>query len=99
VSNFDVPEAAEVGWKFGDEIVEVNHRPVCSREDFRRELAEARKLLPIVFTVKRQLQTETRGRRTIAGVGAKEVKEAKDKDRRKKRQSHSVPAHRPIDTE
>ena len=26
-------EAAEVGWKFGDEIVEVNHRPVCSRED------------------------------------------------------------------
>lgn len=32
VSNFDVPEAAHVGWRFGDEIIAVNGQAVASRE-------------------------------------------------------------------
>jgi len=53
ISNFDVPEAAELGWKLGDEITKVNGTPVTSREDFRAKLADARNVLPIVFTIER----------------------------------------------
>ncbi|CAK8985656.1 unnamed protein product [Durusdinium trenchii] len=93
VSNFDVPEAADVGWRFGDEIVAVNGKAVASREDFRHVLAEARQRLPIVFTVKRQIRVDV-GRRTISGH-----KEAgKEKGRKKRATSTSVP-YRIMDTE
>eukprot|EP00434_Breviolum_minutum_P033111 symbB.v1.2.029296.t1/scaffold3192.1/size63200/1 len=87
VSNFDVPEAADVGWRFGDEIVAVNGKTVASREDFRKELADARQLLPIVFTVKRQRRVDV-GRKTICNP--REVGQDKEK-RRKGRASTSVP--------
>lgn len=53
VSGFDVPEAAEVGWRVRDDIVAVNGRGVRSKEDFRNELREARQRFPITFTVRR----------------------------------------------
>jgi len=53
VTGFDVPKAAELGWRVGDEIIAVKGRPVRSKEDFRRELAMARNELPITFTVVR----------------------------------------------
>merc|ERR1712032_84502 len=53
VTGFDVPEAAALGWQEGDEIVALNGNPVRNKEDFKRELTEARKELPMVFTVMR----------------------------------------------
>jgi len=102
VSNFDVPEAAEVGWHFGDEIVAVNSRSVSTREEFRTVLANARKQLPIVFTVKRQRPSLGRTRRTVAGrlhaEGAVSVGARDRAQRRKGRASTSVP-YRVKDTE
>eukprot|EP00930_Biecheleria_cincta_P085956 TRINITY_DN75318_c0_g1_i1.p1 TRINITY_DN75318_c0_g1~~TRINITY_DN75318_c0_g1_i1.p1 ORF type:complete len:1379 (-),score=339.43 TRINITY_DN75318_c0_g1_i1:282-4418(-) len=53
VSNFDVDQAKDLGWRVGDEIVAVNGQPVHTRELFRNVLADARKALPIAFTVVR----------------------------------------------
>merc|ERR1712232_452145 len=53
VSGFEVPEAANVGWRLKDEILAVNGVPVQMKEDFSRELAKGCKCLPITFTVRR----------------------------------------------
>ncbi|CAE7335038.1 KIF13B [Symbiodinium pilosum] len=102
VSNFDVPEAADVGWHFGDEIVAVNGRSVSTREEFRTVLANARKQLPITFTVKRQRPSLGRARRTVAGARPHtESTSLGPRDRaakRKARASTSVP-YRVKDTE
>eukprot|EP00435_Cladocopium_sp_Y103_P021946 s3346_g5.t1 len=90
VSNFDVPEAADVGWRFGDEIVAVNGKAVASREDFRKELAEARQLLPILFTVKRlRRPCIDVGRKTISNP--RDVGQEKEKRRKGRASSTSVP--------
>jgi len=102
VSNFDVPEAADVGWRFGDEIVAVNGKAVASREDFRKELAEARALLPILFTVKRPRRSCIDiGRKTISN--SRDVGQEKEKRRKGRASSTSVPYREPreriMDTE
>lgn len=104
VSNFDVPEAADVGWHLFDEIVAVNGRSVGTREEFRTVLANARKQMPIVFTVKRQrpILGHGRARRTVAGARPHtEASSVGPRDRaakRKARASTSVP-YRIKDTE
>merc|ERR1711988_330401 len=54
VVGFDHPEAKEFGWQLNDEIIAVNGRPIKDRESFANEYMEAKKSLPIVFTVLRQ---------------------------------------------
>jgi len=56
VVGFDNPEAKEFGWQLHDEIVEVNGRAILNRDSFAKEYTEARKSLPITFTVMRHVK-------------------------------------------
>merc|ERR1712106_98474 len=56
VVGFDHPEAKEFGWQLHDEIVEVNGRAISDRNSFAKEFTEARKTLPITFTVMRSVK-------------------------------------------
>lgn len=70
ISGFDVPEAAELGWQIGDEISYINGKPVATKEDFRRELTEARKNLPVIFTVSRlDTSGQVRPRQSVTSRG------------------------------
>eukprot|EP00927_Polykrikos_kofoidii_P042154 TRINITY_DN36009_c0_g1_i1.p1 TRINITY_DN36009_c0_g1~~TRINITY_DN36009_c0_g1_i1.p1 ORF type:complete len:1652 (+),score=338.65 TRINITY_DN36009_c0_g1_i1:592-4956(+) len=55
VCGFDVPAAAEMGWRVRDEILAVNDQPVRTKDDFGQEVARALLSLPINFTVRRAL--------------------------------------------
>jgi len=53
VVGFDHIEAKEFGWHLHDEIIEVNGKAVSDRDSFAKEYVEAKKKLPISFTVLR----------------------------------------------
>jgi len=90
VVGFDHPEAEHFGWQLNDEIVEVNSNEVTDRDSFAREYMKAKKTLPIVFTVFRNV-----GGPPVTGFG---IGPKKKTILNPNRASNSVPPNARLDT-